>query len=283
LELRTASGPLQALIGQRVVIGEGIAGRVYATSLALRLDDIRTWKDAALDFGETPVRAALATPMIWQGQPIGVLVAAHSQSDSVFTSDDTNAAQLFAAQAASAIENVKLLARLQNTLTELSQANKRLTSDAWQTRLHGSEITYQHRRSEPGEATQPALSMIVPIELRGQAIGQVVVEDDEPQRQLSNEEHALVQEVVQRMALALDSARLFEQTQSALSEARRLARRERLINRITSQLRGAVTVDEVLRIAVDEMRHSVGAAYTAVKLTPSTSRDDEQGDDHDSQ
>ena len=100
LELHTASGSLQTLIGQRLAIGEGVAGRVYATSLALRLDDIRTWKDAALDFGEAAVRSALATPMIWQGQPIGVLVAAQTLPDKTFTADDGNAARLFAAQAA---------------------------------------------------------------------------------------------------------------------------------------------------------------------------------------
>jgi GAF domain-containing protein len=108
------------------------------------------------------------------------------------------------------------------------------------------------------------------------------VEDDQPQRQLSAEERELVQDVVARMALALESARLFEQTQSALGEARRLAQRERFINRVTSQLRGAATVDEVLRIAADEMRHSVGATYTAVKLTPPTGTGDGEGDDYDS-
>ncbi len=128
--------------------------------------------------------------------------------------------------------------------------------------------------------------MTVPIDLHGQSIGQVVVEDDRPQRQLSADEQELVREVVQRMALALDSARLFEQTQSALGEARRLAQRERLINRITGQLRNAVTVDEVLRIAADEMRHSVGAAYTAVQLAPLAENDNgaagrgQQGDEH---
>jgi len=125
--------------------------------------------------------------------------------------------------------------------------------------------------------------MTVPIELRGQSIGQVEVSDDQPQRQLSAEERELVQEVVGRMALALESARLFEQTQSALGEARRLAQREKLINRITAQLRGAVTVDEVLHIAADEMRHSVGATYTAVNLTPPAAAGNEQGDDYDSQ
>lgn len=286
LELRTASGPLRALIGERLAIGEGVAGRVYATRLALRLDNIRMWKDAALDFGEAPVRAVLATPMIWQSQAAGVLIAAHTLTDKVFSADDGNAAHLFAAQAASAVEHARLLERLQQTLAQLSQANKRLTGEAWQKRLRDSEIIYEHQLTRSRESGQPALSMTLPIELRGQPIGQVILEDDQPQRQLSTDEQELVREVVQRMALALESARLFEQTQSALGEARRLAQRERLINRITSQLRNAVTVDEVLRIAADEMRHSVGAAYTAVQLAPLTEPDSgatgigQQGDEH---
>ena len=92
-----------------------------------------------------------------------------------------------------------------------------------------------------------------------------------------------MQEIVGRMALALESARLFEQTQAALGEARRLAQRERLINRITAQVRGAVTVDEVLRIAVNEMRHSVGAAYAAVQLTPPTQSNSGRGEDDERQ
>jgi GAF domain-containing protein/HAMP domain-containing protein len=282
LELQAASGPLQALIGQRLAAGEGVAGRVYATGLALQLNNVRAWNDATLDFGDAPVCAALATPMIWQGQPIGVLVAAHTLPDQVFTADDGSAAKLFAAQAASAIENVRLLERLQQTLNELSHANKRLTGEAWQNRLRDSTITYQHQPVVgTSAAAPPTASITVPIALRGQPIGQVVVEDDQPQRQFSADEQQLVQEVVQRMALALESARLFEQTQAALGEARRLAQRERLINRITAQVRGAVTVDEVLRIAVNEMRHSVGATYAAAQLTPPAPGNGEQGEDHD--
>ncbi|CAG0926664.1 Methyl-accepting chemotaxis protein McpB [Thermoflexales bacterium] len=276
LELRTASGSLQALIGQRLIVGEGVAGRVYATGLALRLDNVRVWKDATLDFNEVAVRAVLASPMIWQGQPIGVLMAAHTLPDKVFTPDDANSFQLFAAQTASAIENVRLLERLQQTLEDLGSANKRLTGAAWQKRLRDQEISYQHLRPTSSDPAPTTLSLALPIELRGQSIGQVIVEDDQPQRQLNAEERELVQEVAQRMALALESARLFEQTQSALGEARRLAQRERLINRITAQLRGAVSVEEVLRIAADEMRHSVQATYTAVNLTPPTGGDGKQ-------
>lgn len=261
-----ATDGLHPLLRHRVPSGEGITGRVHATALTLRLDNVRAWQDAAIDLGDLPVRAVLAVPMIWQGQVIGVLMAAHTDPGRTFSADDGNAAQLFAGQAASALENVRLLDRLQGTLTELSAANKRLTSEAWQTRMRGQEIAYDYRRAIEAGSAAPTLTMNVPIELRGQTIGSLTLEDDQAQRQLSADERELVQEVVQRMALALENARLFEQTQTALSEARRLAQRERLINRITAQLRGAATVDEVLRIAADEMRHSMHATWTAAEL-----------------
>ncbi len=280
IELLYATGPLKALIGQRAPIGEGIAGRVHASSLALRLNDTRTWRDAAVDFGEVPVQAVVAVPMVWQGEPVGVLVVAHTYPDSIFTADDGNVAQLYAAQTASTLANMRLLEQLQSTLNDLGAANRRLTGEAWQAHLRGSEISYEYRRTtaSPTRSAQPALSLALPIELRGQPIGQIILEDDRPQRELTEDERSIVQEVTQRMSLALESARLFEQTQAALGEARRLAQREQLINRITGQLRATTTVDEVLQIATAEMRRAVKASWATVKLTPPTDGDDGQGD-----
>jgi GAF domain-containing protein/HAMP domain-containing protein len=268
LELLYATGSLRTLIGQRTLIGEGIAGRVHATSLALRLNDTRTWRDAVLDFGDVPVRAIVAVPMIWQGEAVGVLVIAHTQPESVFVADDSNVAQLYAAQTASTLANMRLLEQLQSTLDDLGSANRRLTGEAWQARLRGSEISYEYHRTTASPTDQPSLSLAQPIELRGQPIGQIVLEDDRPQRELTEDERSIVQEVAQRMALALESARLFEQTQAALGEARRLAQREQMVNRITGQLRAATTVDEVLQIATTEMRRAVHASWAAAELNP---------------
>jgi GAF domain-containing protein/HAMP domain-containing protein len=281
IELMYATGALNALIGQRLPIGEGIAGRVHATSLALRLNDTRTWRDAALDFGEVPVRAVVAVPMVWQDKAVGVLVIAHTQPDSLFAADDSNVAQLYAAQTASTLANMRLLEQLQSTLDNLGAANRRLTGEAWQSRLHDSEISYEYRRSTASVADQPALSLALPIELRGQPIGQIVLEDDRPQRELTEDERSIVQEVAQRMALALESARLFEQTQAALSEARRLAQREQMVNRITGQLRAATSVDEVLQIATTEMRRAVRASWAAAELTTTATSNNGRGNDHD--
>jgi GAF domain-containing protein/HAMP domain-containing protein len=281
LELLYAVGPLKALIGQRAPIGEGIAGRVHASSLALRLNDTRSWRDAALDFGEVPVRAVVAVPMVWQGEPVGVLVVAHTHPDRVFAADDSNVAQLYVVQTASTLASMHLLERLQSTLADLGVANRRLTGEAWQARLRGSEISYEYRRTTASPTFQPALSLALPIELRGQPIGQIVLEDDRPQRELTEDERSIVQEVAQRMSLALESARLFEQTQAALGEARRLAQREQLVNRITSQLRAATTVDEVLHIGANEMRRAVRASWAAAELAPPEASGNRRGHDHD--
>jgi len=289
LELLYAIGPLKTLIGQRAAIGEGIAGRVHATSLALRLNAARTWSDAAIDFGEIPVQAVVAVPMLWQGQPVGVLVIVQTNPDSAFTADDGNVAQLYASQTASTLANMRLLEQLQSTLDDLGTANRRLTGEAWQAHLRGSEISYEYHRTtnaalSPGNSiVKAAMTLALPIELRGQPIGQILLEDDRSQRTLTADEQSIVQEVAQRMSLALESARLFEQTQVALGEARRLAQREQLVNRITGQLRAATTVDEVLRIATDEMRHAVRASWTAAELTPPEASDTRRGHDHDSQ
>jgi GAF domain-containing protein len=288
LELVNAIGPLKAQIGHHAPIGEGIAGRVHATSMALRLNDTSAWRDAAIDFGEVPVHAIIAVPIIWKGEAVGVLAAAQIRPDSAFTADDSNVAQLYAVQTASTLANVQLLAQIQNTLDNLGVANRRLTGEAWQARLRGSEISYEYHRttsaavSPTNPAAQPALSLSLPIELRGQPIGQIILEDNQPQRQLTEDERSIVQEVVQQMSLALESARLFEQTQTALGEARRLAQREQLVNRITGQLRAATTVDEVLHIATDEMRRAVHASWTAAELTPPAPSHNEQDDDRDS-
>ena len=289
LELLNAVGPLKAQIGQRTPIGEGLAGRIQATGLALRLNDLSSWRDAQLDFGELSIHAVIATPMIWQGETVGVLVVAQTRSDSAFSTEDANIAQLYTAQTSSTLANMRLLEQLQHTLDDLGAANRRLTGEAWQARLHGNEISYEYHRTTKADSAREkaddsaSLSLTLPIELRGQPIGQIVLEDDRPQRTLTEDEQSIVQEVAQRMSLALESARLFEQTQAALSEARRLAQREQLVNRITGQLRAATTVDEVLRIATDEMRHAVRASWAAAELTPPQASGTRRGNDHDSQ
>ncbi len=105
---------------------------------------------------------------------------------------------------------------------------------------------------------------VTPLAVRGEVIGAVGVYDD-PNRPLSPDELALLQEIAEQGALALESARLFEQTQ-------RDAERESKINRITSRIRNARSVDEVLTVATQELRLATQASRSIAEIAPMSTR-----------
>ncbi len=103
---------------------------------------------------------------------------------------------------------------------------------------------------------------VTPLSVRGEAIGALGVYDD-PARPLSQEDLELIETVAEQVALALEGARLFDQTQ-------RDAEREHTINRVTSRIRNARSVDEVLAIAAQELRLATRAARSVVEIVPAT-------------
>jgi GAF domain-containing protein len=76
----------------------------------------------------------------------------------------------------------------------------------------------------------------------------------------TEDESEAIRAIVQQATLALDSARLFEETQHR-------AGRERLINEITARIRSSATIEGVLNAAVREIGRATGAGYVAVDLT----------------
>jgi PAS domain S-box-containing protein len=103
---------------------------------------------------------------------------------------------------------------------------------------------------------------VAPLSVRGETIGALGVYAD-PTQPLTKEDLQLIEAVSEQVALALESARLFEQTE-------RDAQREHTINRVTSLMRNAQSVDQVLSIAVQELRLAMGASRSAVEITLGT-------------
>jgi PAS domain S-box-containing protein len=103
---------------------------------------------------------------------------------------------------------------------------------------------------------------VTPLSVRGAIIGAIGVYDN-PDRPLQAEDLTLIEAVSEQVALALESARLFEQTQHD-------AERERTINRITGRIRNARSVDEVLTIATQELRQATQASRSVAEISPAT-------------
>ena len=73
---------------------------------------------------------------------------------------------------------------------------------------------------------------VSPLAVRGEAIGALGVYDD-PAHPLSQEDLGLIEMISEQVALALESARLFDQTQMALADTRALYRFSDLVSRAT--------------------------------------------------
>jgi len=77
----------------------------------------------------------------------------------------------------------------------------------------------------------------------------------------SEEERSLLQTLIDQLSVALESARLYEET-------RRRALREQQAGQITSLIRETLDIDVILKTAVSELGQALGDVEVAVALSP---------------
>ncbi len=145
LKFVAAIGPKSApLIGQRVALGEGIAGRVARNGQALITNDAREGGHSGrfdlLTGLET--RSILAVPLRVRGEVVGALEVVNREGETPFSQADLELFQAIANQAAVALDNVRLYNRLairvEQSQDALAVANSELQADKslMQTVLH---------------------------------------------------------------------------------------------------------------------------------------------------
>ena len=104
--------------GTLLKYGDGAAGTVALTGQPLMVDDYRTWSARAVVFEkDQPFQALIAVPIIWHEQVTGVIDVLR-QGTKPFTKTDQDLLGRFAAHAAIAIEDARLLQSLQHELAE---------------------------------------------------------------------------------------------------------------------------------------------------------------------
>ncbi len=123
LELVAAYDPEIDLRGTRVVPGEGLVGRVFKTGDPLAMDDYGIAGANDLSSG-LPSTAAIAVPIVWQGQRIGVLTTTDRAPGRYFGHNDRHLLTLLANQAAAAIFGAQLHEQTSRRLQELAFLNE---------------------------------------------------------------------------------------------------------------------------------------------------------------
>ena len=114
LEVIVCQGLRGDYVGQRIRIGEGIAGQVARTGQGVIVDDYRVYPYRASIYYDEDFRAVIAVPLIAHGQVVGVLDVLDDAELRAFTDDDLWLLDLFAAQASQTIENARTYVELEH-------------------------------------------------------------------------------------------------------------------------------------------------------------------------
>lgn len=273
--------------GHRLEMGVGIVGNVAAAGKPRIALDVGS--DAVFfnnpDLPET--RSEMALPLNVRGQTIGVLDVQSTRSGA-FTESDASTLGILADQVAIALDNARLFGQAQESLNELQKLYRQYQSQEWsefirqatqigyyQTMTGGTPLTVPVMTDEikkalgrgevvvldgSNEKSQPVIA--VPVKLRGQTLGVLNINAPKRDRKWSQDEINLVQAISDRLALALDNARL-------LQESQRRAAKEQKIGEVTAKIGASINMRNVLQTAVEELGRALPGSEVVIQFQAS--------------
>jgi GAF domain-containing protein len=230
----------------------------------------------ALDVGEDAVyfdnpdlpetRSEVALPLRARGEILGVLDV-QSKGREAFTEEDVAVLQTLADQVATAISNAQLFQQVQDALEAERRAYGEMSREAWTEVLRGRD-TVGYRcdahavvpMSEAVKAEDDGLPTLdIPISVHDQVIGTIRARKPENAGLWTDEDTELMEALVEQLGLALESARLYRDTQHRAAQ-------ERLVGDISDHLQRAPDMETLLRAAVQELNQALGGSRAYVHL-----------------
>ncbi|HID89304.1 MAG TPA: GAF domain-containing protein, partial [Anaerolineae bacterium] len=203
------------------------------------------------------------------GEVIGVLDV-QSEEPAAFTEEDIAVLQVMADQIALAIENARLLEESRRTLRELERLYGERVREAWRRWIARRPAAYRYtgvtvepipEPARPADDGADGRQLTIPIRLWGETIGSILLRRTEEQPPWSPDERRLAEEIGGQIALALESARLLEETQER-------AAREQILSEMTAELTRSLDVETLLQTALRELARLPEVDEIAVYLGP---------------
>ncbi len=208
------------------------------------------------------MRAMLSYALTAGSQTLGLLLIVYREPH-MFMPAETQPLQTLMGQIAFTLRNQQLVQEQTLARQQLDEINRRLTGQAWEQYAHQRGAALRKvdvRAGVPQETgTRLPAQLAAPVVIHGEEIGELRLEDAMPDRAWTPNEQALIQAVAGEVAIAIENARLIEQTE-------RRAQREQTISTITSQIYSATDVRKLLQIAAEELRRATGSARAVIKL-----------------
>ncbi len=197
-------------------------------------------------------RSQLVLPLIVGEAVLGVFDM-HSSKENAFSQQDVDAYQNMANGFAIVMENTRLFQEVQRNLSEIQSSQRQYLRNAWQSLSAEQDIQYEIGERELNQAT----AVEIPLSLRNQIIGQIQLANPE---EWSAEQKSTVETILAQAALALDNARLVEESQFT-------AIQERLANEIIAKIWAASNMDNILQVTVRELGRSLEATEVEIEVS----------------
>jgi GAF domain-containing protein len=284
LQAANSEGGQQMLArGHQLRLGTGVVGFAALTGTPRIALDVG--KDAVFfnnpDLPET--RSEVALPLKSRAETIGILDV-QSREAEAFSNNDLLILTTLANQVAIAIENARLLTETRAALVQVQAVYDEFTRAEWSrtvARLEQPGYRYNAGRIEMLErglkapevleaiqngeivsgstnGSQENLSTVaVPVKLRGEVIGIIHIESNNPSRRWLKDEVSLVGAVAERAAVAMENARLFQ-------DARRRAVKEQSISEATAKISSAMNIENILHATAEELERVLGVSEISI-------------------
>jgi GAF domain-containing protein/HAMP domain-containing protein len=201
-------------LGQYAPVGQGILGQTVQRRTAVVAPGSLSPKDTAADSSQGV--STISIPLSSRGEMLGALAI---EIDARRTSHriSLEVVELLGAQVAVALDNARLFEETQISLEQLDSMYRSQISKAW-SQISSQEDLLKTVETEyaPGRESEidpkDRASLEAPINLRGEIIGQLLIEGGKP-GEWSEEEREILQSVAEDVAEALEQIRLMEEIQ----------------------------------------------------------------------
>jgi signal transduction histidine kinase/ActR/RegA family two-component response regulator/HAMP domain-containing protein len=238
--------------------GEGITGYVAATRKGIIVEDYRQWPGARpIAVQTTPVTAALAEPLLYRGELVGVINLAQIEGHGSFEEHHLSLLRMLGDQAAIAIENARLYEEAQSDAIELHTRLQQIAA-AQKDKEELTRQLYQAQKLEAigtlaGGIAHDFNNILVPI-IMGAELALMTIP-------VENQAHPMMQKVLTAGMRAKD---LVQQI-LAFSRQSDLERRPM---RLGSLLKETIKLARASLPATIEMRQSIAAEKDMVLANP---------------
>ena len=231
-------------------------------------------------------RSEMALPLKVGANVFGALDV-QSTEERAFSEEDVTVLQGLADSLAVAIQNTRLIQQLQENLEAERRLFGEITRETWHAMLARSNRGFSIRSDQGGTdiVTSPsteigqralhekatiiggldedarAYPLAIPVTVRGGvAIGVVETQKPAAEGPWTQEEISILENVSSELGLALDNARLFEETQ-------RKAQRDRIAAELSTKIWSSSDVENILQTAVRELGSALQVSQGTIRLS----------------